>query len=78
MFYCIADLIATYQLDPKTIVNDATECVLLAATTDPNEGLNVCGEDVFEINGIWTVYALVIYGGIFGTIPLLIFGIKPL
>ena len=78
MFFCISDLIATYQLDPKTIINDASVCVLLAATTDPNEGLNVCGEGAFEINGIWTVYAIVAYGGIFGTIPLLIFGIKPL
>ena len=78
MLFCISDLIATYNLEPKGIINDATECVLLAATTDPNEGLNVCGKHAFEINGVWTVYTIVAYGGIFGTIPLFIFGFKPL
>ena len=78
MFFCFADLYATYHLDPKVIVKNATVCVLLHATTNPEEALDICGTSSFEINGIWTVYALVLYGGIFGTIPLLIFGFKRL
>ena len=76
MFFCFSDLYATYYLDPKNIVKNGVECVLLNATPDPNEALNVCGSDIFAINGVWTVYSLVLYGGIFGTIPLLIFGFK--
>lgn len=70
--YCMADLVATYYLNPTQTIEDGATCLLANASPDPNHGLDVCGN--IQINDIWTIYIMVFYGAFFSTTPLLVFG----